>query len=177
MRSVDASHAITHNDSVRLTVRKPLTLVLQREEVDVSWGFGIRNGVISSEIEPDSPAALANLPPDHAILSVNGNEVICLSDEELKKVLQKAGHELRVKLRHVTVYRELLRSVGLSLKSSSKRMYGMFPVNTEKKEIVSKFEKILDPRPKGIKDDRNFRVLKEGYIVKELESAESSSEE
>eukprot|EP00123_Amoebidium_parasiticum_P002300 comp13554_c0_seq1/m.9132 comp13554_c0_seq1/g.9132 ORF comp13554_c0_seq1/g.9132 comp13554_c0_seq1/m.9132 type:complete len:232 (-) comp13554_c0_seq1:649-1344(-) len=126
LRSKKVARMISKNDAVDLVIRKPLVCTLHRQDNNSSWGFSINHKTIRKDMEKNSPADIAKLPPLHSILTVNGEWVLHLSNTELGRLLDSIPQNLEMRLRHVNIHAELLYCVGLKITSSTRKFRDVF---------------------------------------------------
>nr|XP_054773022.1 syntenin-1-like isoform X1 [Lytechinus pictus] len=106
--------------SIKLAIRdRPFerTITLQKDSAGYV-GFVFKNGKIT-KIAKDTSAARNGLLIDHAILEINGQNVIGLKDKEISQILDGCGRTITLTIMPNCFYDHMMKSMASSLVKSS----------------------------------------------------------
>lgn len=75
-----------NREILRIVLRRALTIPMHRSCSRIDWGLRVKHGVIS-RVHPATPASDADVKTGYGILSINGQNVLNMTDKKLAAVL------------------------------------------------------------------------------------------
>ncbi|KNC81519.1 hypothetical protein SARC_06165 [Sphaeroforma arctica JP610] len=165
VENIPTAKAITllnEGDSINITVRKQPSYLLQRSSPHTYWGFSHSKNIIKADMfTRGSPAELAGLPRNQAIISINGISSICLDHAQVHDTLRSCDNQLAVRVMDASLYTEFLKCNGLTQESSHESFAKVFqPDLLDKQEDA----KLLSDPGKPI-HDIGFSIYNQGFDV------------